>query len=220
MPRRQTSAAPESRVERLSRRPADGSHHDIGGQAAIRPAQPVAHPRPEARASMLLTSRVDVGDRGIVVDRFGVHRSDDREIIHNGRQVRKQFGIDPGSALSATFEFEPGRDTQKLLLAARHGRQSLPFSDTVGERLAVDLPQPGLVVEEVDVARAAGHEEIDDPLRPRREVRQRGQPGNLGKRRGEAVLFKQAGECSGSQQGLRGVEEPAAGKRETFNVQR
>ena len=53
-------------------------------------------------------------------------------------------------------------------------RIALPADDRRRQRLALELRQLGLVVEQVELARRTGHEEMDDPLRLRREVRRPG----------------------------------------------
>ncbi len=125
--------------------------------------------------------------------------------------MRKEFSVNPGSALSAAFEFKSGRDTREILLATRHGRQALAFSDTVRKRLSVDLLQPRLVVKKIDVARTTGHEEVDDAFCFWNKVRQLGKALNLWKRRRGVRLRrlapKQLSECSGSQQGSGATEE-------------
>ena len=125
--------------------------------------------------------------------------------------MRKEFSVNPGPTLSATFEFKSRCDTRKILLATRHGRQALAFSDTVRKRLSVDLLQPRLVVEKVDVARTTGHEEVDYTFCFWNKVRQLGKALNLWKRRRGVRLrrlaSKQLSECSGSQQGSGATEK-------------
>ena len=48
------------------------------------------------------------------------------------------------------------------------------LDERVGDRLAAILLELGLVVEELELARSAGHEQIDHALGPRREMARMG----------------------------------------------
>src|SRR5439155_9024800 len=67
-------------------------------------------------------------------------------------------------------------DALEFALAAHEGfvafeeGETLTFKKTFGRRLAVELAELGLVVEQLQLARRAGHEEVDDVLDLRREV--------------------------------------------------
>ena len=53
-------------------------------------------------------------------------------------------------------------------LVARHAGEPLAHADAGREVLAVHLDEQRLVVEQVELRRPAGHEQIDDALRLRR----------------------------------------------------
>jgi hypothetical protein len=53
----------------------------------------------------LLKAGLEKRDRRVVIDRVGVHRLDDGQIIYNLRRVRQQLA-DPRARLSVLFEFE------------------------------------------------------------------------------------------------------------------
>ena len=118
----------------------------------------------------LLRAGVDEGDAGIVVDRLGVHRADDADLVGDLRGVRQQVA-DPLAALAALFERGEAFADGEIFLAGGHAGDALALADGVGQILAVDFVEPGLVVEEIDVRGTAGLEQIDDALRLGREVR-------------------------------------------------
>ena len=55
---------------------------------------------------------------------------------------------------------------------SRHPRQPLPAADGIGQVLAAKFLELGLVVEQIQLRRAAGLEQVDHTLRLRREMRQ------------------------------------------------
>src|SRR5262249_5975553 len=82
-------------------------------------------------------------------------------------------------------------------------------------RLAVELVQLGLRVEQVHMARPADHEQEDAPLRPRREVaglrRQRiGRRGPLGPR----LALEQVGQAQQAEAAAHELQELAAAARQ------
>src|SRR5262245_16817300 len=58
-----------------------------------------------------------------------------------------------------------------------HERESAPLNERVGDRLAAISLKLGLVVEQLKLAGAAGHEQIDDALGPRYHVARPGLEG-------------------------------------------
>src|SRR5690606_19902704 len=74
----------------------------------------------------------------------------------------------------------------------------------------VPLRQLGLVIEQLHVARTAGHEEKDDVLRLRLEMGVLGRKWIDGTRRGETVLLEQRTERDGAETDAALLEEPAA----------
>jgi len=63
---------------------------------------------------------------------------------------------------------------REAILCRRHAGQPLTHADRRRQLLAAAIAQAGLVVEQVELRRRAGLEEIDDAPRRRREVRQAG----------------------------------------------
>ncbi len=153
----------------------DRDHRHVGGQVLVGTAEAVAEPRAHARPSKLLRSRVDVGDRRIVIDRFGVHRADDRHLVDDRRGVRQQLGVDPSAPLAIASNLNIGATQGNVDLAAGHARSVVGLANRFGQLGAVNFSQRRLVVEHVDVAGPAGHEQVDDSL-----CRGRGKCGNSG----------------------------------------
>ena len=91
------------------------------------------------------------------------------------RRVRQQLA-DPRAALAVLRELEDRAGERNRRLVGRHAGQPLAAADRVGQLLAVLLVEQRLVVEQVLLRRPAALEQIDDPLRLRREVRPAGPP--------------------------------------------
>ena len=143
-------------------------HHDKPRQVLVLGAQPVRHPRPDTGEAHPAHPGVDLEQsRGVVV-RLGKARVNERHLIHVPGQVRKELR-DPGARPAVAGEFE-GRLHQGTDL----GREKTGVLVEAGQLLAVVPVQRGLVVPGIHLARAAVHEEPDDRLRPRREVRRPG----------------------------------------------
>src|SRR5256885_17121642 len=92
-----------------------------------------------------------------------------RDVIHDGRRVREQFA-DPGAAPAVLPELAP-RAEQLRAVAAAHEREAFALDERLRNRLAVQLNELGLVIEQFELARSAGHEEVKDVLRARLEMR-------------------------------------------------
>ena len=123
------------------------------------------------------------------------------------RQVREEVA-DPLAALAVLLELPLRPDDPPLVLLAA------PAERLDGDRLAVELVQLRLVVERVDLARPAVHEQEDDALGLRRRSAaasgRAGWPtgvGAVGARRRrvaeEAVAGEQAGQASAGEPGRR-----------------
>src|SRR5438105_2554713 len=77
----------------------------------------------------------------------------------------------PRSAAAVLLEFPPrAEDLERILLEGVHEREALASDERLRDRLAVILLQLRLVVEHLELAWTAGHEEIDDVLHLRRKV--------------------------------------------------
>ena len=83
--------------------------------------------------------------------------------------VRQQLG-DVHAALAVLRELERRPDAEQILLPAGHAGDALALADAVGQVLAGHLGELRLRIEQIEVRRRAGHEQVDDALRLRREV--------------------------------------------------
>ena len=116
------SATAESRCPRGGRRAADrrgcrcpATPARRTPAVAVLAAQAVGQPGAHARPARQLGAGLEEGDGRVVVDRLGVHRLDEAQIVGHAGGVRQQFA-DPGAALAV-----PGE--AKL---ARGDRESVP----------------------------------------------------------------------------------------------
>ena len=107
--------------------------------------------------------------------RIGRHRVDEGDVVHVGRDVWKEIAH-PLTALAVLLELPLGADDPALALLA---------TAALGlhvDRLTVEAVELRLVVERVDLARPAIHEEEDHALGFGREVRRLGRE-RIGERR-------------------------------------
>ena len=103
-----------------------------------------------------------------MVDLFGLQRADDAEVVGDRADVREDVG-DLRARLAPLLEFEgaaAGLEHRVLELG-----DLLALRERLRERLAVQALQHRLVIEELEVGRAAGHAEEDHPLGLHRQVR-------------------------------------------------
>ena len=105
-----------------------------------------------------------------MVDRLGVQRLDEAEVVGDRGGVRQQFA-DPRAALAVLLELELARRDRERLLRRGHAGEPLPLADRIGQLLREEILQLRLVIEQIDLRRAAGLEEIDDALGFGSEVR-------------------------------------------------
>ena len=82
-------------------------------------------------------------------------------------------------ALAVLRELEHRGGTGKRLLPGGHAGDALAHADRRRQLVAVQLLELRLVVEQVDVGRPAGHEQVDDPLRLGRQVQRLQHPGPI-----------------------------------------
>ena len=96
-----------------------------------------------------------------MIDLLGLHRADDADLVGDAGDVREQVG-DLLARLAVLLEFDerPARLEHGVLKLG----ELLPLGERLGERLAVELLQLGLVVEALELRRAARHAEVDHPL--------------------------------------------------------
>ena len=108
---RQEAAAPVEVVEDLAAGGAlaDRGHDDERRQVLAGGAEAVGQPRAHRRPARLLAAGQEEGDGRGVVDRLGVHRLDEAEVVHDLRGVRQEVA-DPGAGLAVLLErLDPGR---------------------------------------------------------------------------------------------------------------
>ena len=139
-------------------------HDDEAGQVLVHAAQAVVDPRAEARAAGEDLARVHLQHRRAVDRRVGGHRVQEGDVIDARGQVREQVA-DPLAALAVLLELplRPDDPALVLLAAAAEGLHL--------HGLAVQAVQLRLVVERIDVAGPAVHEQEDHALRLGGEVR-------------------------------------------------
>src|SRR4051794_20598759 len=106
---RKKAAAPESREETL---PAafggHGDQNDKTWQVVIQATQAVVHPSAHARPPGQLAAGLEEGDCRVVVDRLGVHRADDADLVGNASRVRQEI-TDHRATLAPGLEGELAR---------------------------------------------------------------------------------------------------------------
>jgi len=106
---------------------------------------------------------VNQAQRRFVVDRFGVHRADERQLVCDGTHVRQKLA-QFHAALSARLELE--RRPQYVAALLFEMRLQLPRR--VG--LPMVLVQRGLGIEQIHLARSAVLKQTDNRLRAGRRV--------------------------------------------------
>jgi hypothetical protein len=186
-----------------------GLQHHKPGQVVGFAAQPVGDPCAQARAAELAGTCVheQLGRR--VIEQVRGAGSNKRDVIHDPGGVRKEVG-DPGSAATMAGE-RALRSKQVRAMACPHEGKALAGDQGGGNGLTVQRLQPWFVVKQVELARAAGHEEVDNPLGSRLEMRRLGSEG-LRRRSGGAAqrLFaEQRGEGDPSESDGAATEEVA-----------
>ena len=166
---RQEAVSPQTRIERLVD-PVFRDQHDEPRQVFVRAAEAIRQPRSHAGTAREVMSRLDERDRRIVVDVFGVERLQEAKLIRHLARPRQKFA-EPRPRLPMLSELERRSRQWQRRLKARHAGQSLPLAHAVGQLLSVHRVEQRLVVEQVQLRRPATHDERDDSLGLRREVR-------------------------------------------------
>ena len=163
---------------------------DVGRQFLADAAQTVNHPRPPDRPALKGLARVDHAQGRLVIDRFGLHRADQRQLVGDPRRVWQQLReVHPRPAVFAEAE---GRCQQLARLCVEVDLQP------AGVLLSVAFAQFRLGIEQVHLAGAAVLEQADDgagrwPMV--RRLRGEGAAGPL--RSGPAVPGKEVSHASG-----------------------
>ena len=161
-------------IQRLVARPLHlGEQDEVVGEVAVLAAESVARPGSEARAARDLVTGQELRHGRRMVDLVGMHRAHDAEVVGDGLEVREPFA-DALAALTAAFELRGG-GLDQLLLARRHGGQALAAPDGFRQLGAGEFHEPWLLIEELDLRRAAGLGQEDDALGLGGEVREVGQ---------------------------------------------
>jgi hypothetical protein len=139
---------------RAAERDAAAGEHDEAGQLVAFATEAVTHPRTGAGISAQREAGVqEVIRLGMFVANAG-HRTDDREVVGAGADVRKQL-TDGKAGLTVALEL-PGRRHDVAVLVEHRA------VDGDGHGLAGVLDEAGLGVEGIDVGDAAGHVAEDD----------------------------------------------------------
>ena len=178
---------------------ADG---DEAGEVPVLGPEPVGDPRAHARPDEVVAAGVQLQQRPAVRRVGAVQGVEDAEVVDQLGDVREERA-DHDPALAVLLEL-PGRAEQ----LARLGELDPRLGE--GERLAVVALEEGLVVERVHVRRPPLHEEEDDPLRPRREVRGLRVQGVRRALGGRRLLGQQPGEGHRAEPGRGATERLAA----------
>jgi hypothetical protein len=99
---------------------------------------------------------------GSVVEEVGLAGLDEAQLVGDRRGVR-QHVADPGAAGAVLLELLVV--TEEVHAVARaHEREPLAFDEAGRDGLAVEFVELRLVVEKLQLAGAAGHEQVDDAL--------------------------------------------------------
>ena len=142
-----------------------------------------------------------------MVDRLRIHRADEAHVIRLARQVGQKLGVHHHAALAGGGELELRRRNREARLAAGHGGETLAIADAFRQVLVVPLMHLRLVVEEVDLRRAAHHVQVDHALCLGRKLRAGGKTAGSLARHG---LAKQRCQSSASQEVLATGKKVAA----------
>ena len=168
---RQETGAPEAGVDRLGLmvRVFVQQHH-VGRQVGRPRSEAVARPGPQGGSSRLLVAGLKKRDGRVVVDRLGVHRIDDADVVGDLAVVRQQVA-DPLPGFSVLFKGHERLGRGKALLTRGHAREPLALSNRIGQVLTVELFERRFVIKRVDLAGSTGLTQVDDPLGLRLEMR-------------------------------------------------
>src|SRR5262249_16454771 len=130
-------------------------------------AKAIGHPRAKAGPSAPAEAGVQEHLGRAVVDLVRAQRFDEREFIRRRCQVWQQFR-DLLAALSVPRKLETGAGQGQLL---PEESETLALGQFLGTGLTIMAEQCRLMLEQVELGGGADHVQINDMLRPRREVR-------------------------------------------------
>ena len=125
-------------------------------------AEAVEEPRTHRGAAVDHRAGVHEGVRGVVIDRVGVERADDADVVGAGLA---ELGPDFGNRLARLAPLlERVLRAEAVELCALELGDLLAVRDRLGHRLAVQFGEFWLVIKGIEMCHAAGHVEPDDPL--------------------------------------------------------
>ena len=133
----QEPVSPEPRVKRLIN-PVLGNEDNKGRKIFVRAAESIAEPGAHAGAAGELGAGLEKRDGRVVVDRFGVHRSDETQLVHHLCCPGQQLAY-PRAALAVLPEFEKGTGHRQRRLKTRHAGEPLSHAHLGGKVFAVAL---------------------------------------------------------------------------------
>ena len=157
---------------------------DIAGKVLVFRTQAVRQPRAHGRTDKRVAASVPF-EHGAAMPGIGaMHRAHDRQIVDNTGHVGEEFA-DFGTALTVLLELKWRSDQ---VTGAARKRNDTRLGE--GQRLAAVPVENRLRIERVNVRRAAEHEQHDDALGARREMRfaqrqRAGCGGIFGEQRGQ-----------------------------------
>src|SRR6185437_14424437 len=168
--------APESREQRLIRIDSARlrNQHNERGKILVLAAETVGHPGTETGTPRLLTAGLNESNGRIVIDRFRVRGSDNRDVIHDLSVVGKQFA-EPRPGFTVLTEFENRLRHRQRTLARGHPGDPLTHPYSCRKLLSLQFRECRLVIEKIDLRWRSGLMQVDDAFRFRSEMRQPGQ---------------------------------------------
>ena len=102
-------------------------------------------------------------DRRVVVNLLRLERFHKTQLIDHFCRPRHQVA-DPCPAFTMFGEFENGTCQRERRLVPRHPSEPLAHADAGRKILAVHLIEQWLVIKQIELRRAAAHEQINDPI--------------------------------------------------------
>jgi len=200
--RRQESAAV---VARPAARSLGARQDDEPRKIARFAPQSVQRPRTEARTPELLRAGVHHDLSGSMIDRFGLHRADQTEVVGDRAEMRQSI-----AQLHAAFATRLERKLRSQQRRVRIDEGGSITCEQFGRRqLPVAFRQFGLRVEQLELTRRTGLKQIDDSLRLGRKVRlTRGE--RIGRPLGTRLIAASQTRCGDSRQADAAfLQEPA-----------
>ena len=140
--------------------PAAGGHDDVGGEVVAFGAEAVEGPGTEGGAAGLGEAGIEEELGGGVVELIGGAGADDAELVGNGSK-RGEGGAEGGAGFAVLLELELRSHDGGIGLDEG---VTLISDDGFREGFAFVFGEFGLRVEEFELGRGAGHEEVDDGL--------------------------------------------------------